>query len=68
MNSPCTKVCVMDADDRYCLGCRRTLGEIARWSQMSDAEHARLLSELPTRALSDADREISRNVTDRLHS
>jgi predicted Fe-S protein YdhL (DUF1289 family) len=58
----------MDPEDLYCLGCRRTLTEIARWGQMSDAEHASVLAELPSRVLSDADREISRNVTDRLHS
>ena len=36
--SPCTKVCVMDAEQRYCLGCGRSLDEIARWAQMSDAD------------------------------
>ena len=58
----------MDADDLYCLGCRRTLGEIARWGEMDEADQAKVLAELPTRALSDADRENSHNVTDRLHS
>jgi predicted Fe-S protein YdhL (DUF1289 family) len=58
----------MDADDRYCLGCRRTLGEIARWGQMSEAEQAGVLAELPGRSPGEADREKSRNVTDRLHS
>jgi predicted Fe-S protein YdhL (DUF1289 family) len=49
LNSPCTKVCVMDPDDRYCLGCKRTLGEIARWSQMSEAEQAQILAQLAAR-------------------
>ena len=49
MNSPCTKVCVMDSDDRYCLGCKRTLGEIARWGEMSDTEQAAVLADLSTR-------------------
>jgi len=35
--SPCVKVCIIDADQR-CTGCRRTLHEIARWSTMSAAE------------------------------
>jgi predicted Fe-S protein YdhL (DUF1289 family) len=39
----------MDADDRYCMSCKRTLGEIARWSEMSDAEHAAILAQLPER-------------------
>ena len=49
MNSPCTKICVMDADDRYCTGCKRTLGEIARWGEMADAERAAVLARLPAR-------------------
>ena len=49
MISPCTKVCVMDAENRFCLGCARTLGEIASWGQMSDEERARVMAELPAR-------------------
>jgi predicted Fe-S protein YdhL (DUF1289 family) len=55
MDSPCTKVCVMDADNRYCLGCKRTLGEIARWGQMSDEEQAAIIAELGVRKSSDAE-------------
>lgn len=51
MNSPCTKVCVMDAVNRYCMGCKRTLGEVARWSEMSDAERAAVMAQLPARRL-----------------
>ncbi len=47
--SPCTKVCVMDAKDRFCLGCKRTLGEIARWGEMTDKERAAVLAHLPAR-------------------
>jgi len=39
----------MDAEDRYCLGCRRTLSEIARWGEMSEAEQAQVLAQLPGR-------------------
>ena len=49
MVSPCTKVCVMDADGRYCLGCKRTLAEIARWSEMSDEERREILAQLAAR-------------------
>ena len=49
MISPCVKVCVMDADDRYCLGCKRTLGEIARWSEMTDEERAEVMASLAAR-------------------
>ena len=39
----------MDEDDRYCLGCKRTLGEIARWAEMSEAERALVLASLEGR-------------------
>lgn len=51
MQSPCTKVCVMDAADRYCRGCARTLDEIARWGTMSDEERAAVMAQLPARRL-----------------
>lgn len=37
-HSPCINLCKMDDEDRYCLGCRRTLDEIAIWSELSDLE------------------------------
>ena len=40
----------MDEDDRYCLGCKRTLGEIARWSEMGEAERSAVLAQLPARS------------------
>jgi predicted Fe-S protein YdhL (DUF1289 family) len=49
MKSPCVKVCQMDPKRGLCLGCARTLDEIARWAQMSDAERERVLAELPGR-------------------
>jgi uncharacterized protein len=47
--SPCNKVCVMDPEQRYCLGCRRTLDEIGRWGDMSDAERQAVLERLAAR-------------------
>lgn len=47
--SPCVKVCVMDAGQRYCAGCLRTLAEIARWGEMGDAERERVMAQLPAR-------------------
>jgi predicted Fe-S protein YdhL (DUF1289 family) len=54
-DSPCTKVCVMDANNRYCMGCKRTLGEIARWGEMSDAERAAVVAQLPARRSENAE-------------
>ena len=49
MKSPCVKVCQMDPSRGLCLGCARTLDEIARWGQMSEAERDRIMAELPHR-------------------
>ena len=49
MKSPCVKVCIMDPQRDVCMGCARTLDEIARWGGMSDAEREEVLSLLPAR-------------------
>ena len=36
--SPCICVCTMDAVTGLCIGCYRTLDEIAGWSGMDDAQ------------------------------
>ena len=47
--SPCIGICALDAEG-LCEGCHRTAGEIARWSQMSDDERLRLMTQvLPER-------------------
>jgi uncharacterized protein len=47
--SPCNKVCAMDAEQRYCLGCWRTLPEIAAWGSMADEEQRTVLKQLEQR-------------------
>jgi hypothetical protein len=47
----------MDEDNRFCLGCKRTLGEIARWGEMSEAERAAVLAQLGGRRSETADLE-----------
>jgi predicted Fe-S protein YdhL (DUF1289 family) len=44
----------MDEDDRYCLGCKRTLGEIARWGEMSDSERESVMAMLALRKAENA--------------
>ena len=51
MKSPCINVCTMDPARGVCLGCKRTLDEIARWGVMSDEERERVMAELPGRPL-----------------
>ena len=36
--SPCMSVCRMDAQNRVCEGCLRTLDEIAEWSVLDEGE------------------------------
>jgi predicted Fe-S protein YdhL (DUF1289 family) len=48
--SPCIDICRLNAQG-LCMGCRRTLGEIAEWSQASDARRLEILSALKTRTL-----------------
>lgn len=36
MESPCIKVCRIDAVSRLCSGCGRTMDEIATWASLSD--------------------------------
>ncbi len=49
IESPCTKICALDARSGRCLGCGRTIYEIAHWTAMSDAERMRIIAELPAR-------------------
>jgi predicted Fe-S protein YdhL (DUF1289 family) len=39
----------MDPSRNLCLGCKRTLDEIARWGSMSDAEREKIFKELENR-------------------
>lgn len=47
--SPCVTVCVVDGESGLCLGCFRTLREIAGWGRLSEAERAAVMAELPGR-------------------
>ena len=47
--TPCIDVCKMDSASGLCLGCGRTLDEIARWGSMSDGERAAIMQELERR-------------------
>lgn len=47
--TPCVKVCVVDGASGLCLGCLRTLSEIADWSGLDEAERAAIMATLPGR-------------------
>jgi len=47
--TPCIAVCVIDSKSSLCLGCGRTLPEIARWHRMDRAERRAVMAELAAR-------------------
>jgi hypothetical protein len=49
--TPCTAVCMIDPRTNLCLGCGRTLPEIARWPRMERAERLEVMETLPQRML-----------------
>ena len=49
IESPCNRVCVVHPTARLCIGCGRSLDEIARWIGLSGAERNRIMAQLPAR-------------------
>lgn len=47
--TPCIKVCVVDGESSLCLGCFRTLEEIATWSRLTPERRETVMAELPSR-------------------
>jgi uncharacterized protein len=48
--SPCIDICRLDARG-LCVGCRRTIEEIAEWSQASEARRREILRALELRTM-----------------
>lgn len=49
IRTPCIKVCIVDGESGLCMGCYRTLAEVAGWTRLDDAERAAIMAELPGR-------------------
>jgi uncharacterized protein len=49
INTPCNRVCVVHPALRLCIGCGRSLDEIACWIELTDAERTRIMAQLPAR-------------------
>jgi predicted Fe-S protein YdhL (DUF1289 family) len=49
IKTPCIKACIVDGESGLCLGCFRTLAEVAGWARFSDDERERLMAELAAR-------------------
>jgi uncharacterized protein len=49
IETPCNKVCAVDPVSGLCVGCGRTVAEIAGWIGFTAADRARVMAELPHR-------------------
>jgi predicted Fe-S protein YdhL (DUF1289 family) len=49
MDTPCIDICEIDAASGLCIGCGRSLEEIAGWSEMSPSERRAIMAILPAR-------------------
>ena len=50
IESPCVKICVVHPVERICVGCLRSVEEIAGWSRMTPEERRAVMADLPSRA------------------
>lgn len=49
ISTPCIKVCAVSGMTNQCIGCGRSLQEIARWGSINEAERKTIMAELPAR-------------------
>jgi predicted Fe-S protein YdhL (DUF1289 family) len=49
MMTPCIDVCSLHPVAGLCIGCGRTVDEIARWAGMTDGERSAVMALLPQR-------------------
>jgi predicted Fe-S protein YdhL (DUF1289 family) len=49
IETPCNRVCVVHPALKLCIGCGRSLDEIARWIDLDAAARARIMAQLPSR-------------------
>ncbi len=61
-DSPCVKVCVIEPASGLCLGCHRSLDEIAAWPRLAPVERKAILAALPDRAARPARRKGGRRA------
>ncbi len=49
ISSPCNRICVVHPTLRICIGCGRSLDEIAGWVALSEAARRQIVTQLPAR-------------------
>lgn len=55
VSTPCIKVCAVSGLTGLCIGCGRTLGEIASWGSLSEVERRAIMADLPVRLTATAE-------------
>ena len=50
VESPCVKICLVHPATGLCVGCHRTVEEIAAWPGMTPEARRAVMAELPSRA------------------
>jgi predicted Fe-S protein YdhL (DUF1289 family) len=50
VESPCVNICVVHPTARICVGCLRSIDEIAVWSRLSTDARREIIADLPARA------------------
>jgi uncharacterized protein len=53
VDTPCVNICLLDSGLGICVGCGRTIDEIAHWAEMSDCVRRAIMSTLPARMAGD---------------
>jgi len=48
-DSPCIDICQMDSESGLCVGCGRTIEEIANWSSYTNEKKKNILKQLKSR-------------------
>ena len=48
IETPCIKICVVDPETGFCIGCGRTRGEIGGWLGLSPRSAARVMADFPS--------------------
>ena len=48
VKSPCINICAINYNVGFCMGCKRTIEEIANWSNLSNVERKKILIKLIT--------------------
>lgn len=57
IESPCVKVCAIDPTTGWCLGCGRSMREIAAWSTLPPDQRRAITGELDKRKATITDRD-----------